>query len=104
MERKYNKVKRAKHIKLLVCVVAIVVLTTAIAAAVNNGVRNWLYEAFNYVFWSAIGLGILVMTILYLVNGKVEEVDRSRDTVDWEMEQDRLREQEEEEEWLKSNR
>lgn len=95
--------KRAKRTKRIAIIVAILLIITALAAMVSPDVRNWLYEAFCYVACSAIALAVIVIFIILPIADN-DKPDRSQDTIDWEMEQDRLRRIEEEEEWLNSHR
>lgn len=95
--------KKEKRIKLMATIFVIVISAIAIASIVSPTVRYGLHEAFNYVFWSAIGL--IPIALFFLVpSPEKDRRDRSWRTIDWEMEQERQREREEEEEWMKSHK
>lgn len=83
--------------------IATLLFAAAVAVIVSDVVRHWLHEAFCYVFWSAVVL-IPVVFFFLIPSPEQDRRDRSRRTVDWEMEQNRLREQAEEEEWLEEHR
>lgn len=95
--------KRRKCTRWVWRTAVVLLLATTVAAIASSTVRHWLHEAWCYVFWSAIGM--IPIALFFLVpSPERDHRDRSRRTVDWEMEQDRLREQEEEERWIEEHK
>lgn len=95
--------KKRKRNKLLVIVTTTLLLIVTVVAVASPEVRHWLHEAFCYVVSGIVVLLFIVVFIIFPAAGH-DQCDRSQDTIDWEMEQDRLKQIKEDEEWIKSHR